>query len=237
MHPAAASLRLFLDSSDENEWNKYKSSGLFYGVTTNPTILERDHQPCNLESLKQMTIKAYELGFEELQIQTWGDSVAEMTKNALSLASSVMMRTSDQMRVVIKVPATLDGLVVAEHLIDEGIPITITAVYRADQVLLASSIGADYAAPYLGRMNDSLGPGKGTENVIMMQDILSNLTHPYGRTRLLVASIRDASEMAYLASKGCDTFTFSPQVSAQLFNCESTIKAAADFESAAKRNP
>lgn len=35
-----------------------------------------------------------------------------------------------------------------------------TGIYASSQVLLAQSIGADYAAPYLGRMNDAYGNNK-----------------------------------------------------------------------------
>jgi transaldolase len=54
--------------------------------------------------------------------------------------------------------------------------------------------------------------------------------------RLLVASIRTPDELADLAGRGCDTFTFSPAIAAKLFTVESTIQAAADFEAAARRN-
>jgi transaldolase len=50
---------------------------------------------------------------------------------------------------------------------------------------------------------------------------------------VLVASIRDADSMATLATKGCDTFTFSPVVARLLFEEPLTDAAAVVFEQAA----
>lgn len=34
--------RFFLDTADIEEWDRFLPTGIFYGITTNPTILERD---------------------------------------------------------------------------------------------------------------------------------------------------------------------------------------------------
>lgn len=51
-----------------------------------------------------------------------------------------------------------------------------------------------------------------------------------GHMRLLVASIRSADEVAALSVEGCNTFTLSPAVAAQLFNEPLTIAAAELFQ-------
>lgn len=58
----------------------------------------------------------------------------------------------------------------------------------------------------------------------------------HSKMRVLVASIRDPTDMATLAAAGCDTFTFSPAIAEKLFVLPATVKAAADFEVAAARN-
>ena len=64
-------------------------------------------------------------------------------------------------RIVVKAPTTVEGTAAAAKLRDEGVRITMTAVYSAAQALVASALGADYAAPYLGRMNDAGRDGFG----------------------------------------------------------------------------
>lgn len=73
----------------------------------------------------------------------------------------------------------------------------------------------------------------GMNEVIQMQSIVRSLKSD---TRLFVASIRSASQLAELAAKGCDTFTFSPQTADGLFYEEATVSAAKDFEMAALKS-
>jgi transaldolase len=62
----------------------------------------------------------------------------------------------------------------------------------------------------------------------------SGPAHP--PTRVLVASIRQASQMARLAAAGCDTFTFAPAVMEEMLGVPQTLAAIANFEAAAARN-
>jgi transaldolase len=215
------SIRLYLDSADYNEWKKWADTGMFYGFTTNPTILKRDGVKCTLPSIRQLTRLAFELDVEEVQLQAWGETVAEMYSNALDLAEL-------DTRVVVKVPMTMDGIQTARRLVNDGVPLTFTAVYSVHQAVTALSVGAQYIAPYLGRMNDA---GKdGFEACTSMQAIVDMSQEKDGETRLLVASIRSADELAVLAVNGCNTFTISPAVAEELVSDPLTLQAAAVFE-------
>ena len=55
-----------------------------------------------------------------------------------------------------------------------------------------------------------------------------------GRTRILVASLRDTAQMTRLAQEGQDCFTLAPAVARALLSDEHTLAAAAEFETAAK---
>ena len=63
-----------------------------------------------------------------------------------------------------------------------------------------------------------------------MQSILEKSNEYVNETRLLVASIRSADELAVLASHGCSTFTISPHVAEQLLNDLLTLAAAEVFQ-------
>jgi len=219
------SMRLYLDSADYTQWKKWAETGMFYGFTTNPTILKRDGIKCTLPSIRQLTRLAFELDVDELQLQAWGDTAASMYSNALDLAEL-------DTRVVVKVPMTMDGIQTARRLVNDGVPVTFTAVYSVHQAVTALSVGAQYIAPYLGRMNDA---GKdGFESVAGMQAVVDMSQEKEGETRLLVASIRSADELAVLAVSGCNTFTISPAVAEELVSDPLTVAAAAVFEEHAK---
>ena len=67
------------------------------GFTTNPTILKRDAVACTLPSLRQLAVEAFAMQAEELQLQAWGRTAADMYACGLDLAeldSRVVVKVS-----------------------------------------------------------------------------------------------------------------------------------------------
>lgn len=211
-------LRLYLDTANIAAWETWLPVGIFHGVTSNPLLLERAQVPCTVASLKRLANKAFDLGAREVQLQTWGD-----TKQAL-IATGQALAEIDP-RVVVKVPITQLGTTAAAVLIANNIRVTMTAVYEIPQILIAAALGADYAAPYLGRISDTGQDGRAV--LSKMQQALDGVQSP---TRILTASIQDVDDMAYLATQGVNTFTFAPRIAEALFSSEQTAAATAAFE-------
>ncbi len=216
-------LRLFLDSADRSTWERWLSTGLFFGVTTNPTILDAAGLRCTMAVIADLVREALACGLEEVQIQSWGTETDKLVRNGLAVAAL-------SPRVVIKVPITLDGIRAVAELHRHGVRTTLTAVYAAHQALVAAAAGADYVAPYFGRIGD-LGRDALAE-IGRMRAILQASGRP---TRLLVASIRAVEDLARLAASGVDTFTFGAKVAEAMFADADTIAASAQFEATAAR--
>lgn len=217
--------RLFLDSAVPADWERFLPLGMFYGVTTNPLLLQRAEQPCTLDNLEKIAARVQELGAREIQMQVWGADAGAM----FHCGSRLALLHGLGIDVVVKVPATEAGYQVARRLAAAGTRVTMTAVFTPGQVLLAAGFGAAYAAPYLGRLLDARKPGR--DLVLAMDDILK---YSGSETRLLVASLRKAAQVVDLAQQGLDTFTFGAQVAAELFDSKLTTRAAAQFEEAAR---
>lgn len=217
-------LRLFIDTADSKSWQRWLPSGAFYGVTTNPLLLERANVRCELKTLSELANRAFDLGAEEVQIQTWGQTVEEMVNTGSKLAEI------NPGAIVVKIPTTKNGLVTASHLAKSGIPVTMTGVYSVHQALLAVGVGAAYAAPYLGRM---VALGKpGMEDIQEMQQMVGGVKSDM---RLLVASIKDVKQITGLAARGVESFAIPVPVVEKLFQDGDTEKAAAEFEDAVSR--
>jgi transaldolase len=218
-------LRLLLDCADPLEWERWLPSGLFQGITTNPTLLRRAGQPCRLDHLERLCARAAELGSREIHLQTWGPDASQQLANGRALAAL------DPQRVLVKVPVTRQGAAVARDLIADGVPVTFTACYEVAQVLVAAALGADGIAAYLGRIGD-LGRD-GHAELIAMQRALEGVG---SSTRLLVASLRQPQDLARLAAAGLAHHTISPAIAAALFDSRDTAAAADAFERDAKGN-
>lgn len=212
-------LQLLLDSADPADWQTWLPSGLFRGITTNPTLLRRAGQPCTPSHLQALARQALDLGAREIHLQTWG---AEATT---AIAIGRQLAAIDRQRVLVKVPIDRQGIDTARQLLAEGIAITFTACYEAHQVLLAAGLGASYIAPYLGRISD--GGRDGHAELITMQRCLDGVG---SSTRLLVASLRQPSDLSRLAAAGLSCFTIAPAIAEALLNVEPTREAAAQFE-------
>lgn len=212
-------LRLLLDCADPLEWERWLPSGLFQGVTTNPTLLRRAGQPCSLEHLGRLGQQAAALGCRELHLQTWGADGEQQLATGRALAAL------DPQRVFVKVPITRGGAEVARQLIAEGVPVTFTACYEVAQVLVAAALGAHGIAAYLGRIGDLGRDGHG--ELIAMQRALDGVC---SSTRLLVASLRQPEDLARLAAAGLAHHTISPAIAEALFASPDTAAAAQQFE-------
>ncbi|MBZ9935983.1 hypothetical protein LB518_06740 [Mesorhizobium sp. BR1-1-16] len=215
-------LRLFLDTAEKSAWREWLPTGIFYGVTTNPSLLAAASIPCNLAVFPALVDAAFSLGANEMQIQTFGRTADALERNGRAIAAL-------DPRIVVKVPVTFDGAVAAMRLKADGIRVTVTAVYAAHQALTATALGADYVAPYFGRMNDADRDGEG--EIVAMRDLVAKSG---SATRILVASLRSADDLARLAARGLDTFTISPKVAGLLFADPLTQAAAEAFEAAAE---
>lgn len=224
--PRPTGPRLFLDSADTAAWERLLPTGIFHGVTTNPLLLERAGVRCDVATLGALARKAAVLGAHEIHLQAWGDDEDALVRTGEALAATAPGATA----VLVKVPATVVGLRAAARLKATGCAITLTAVYNQGQLLAAAALGAAYAAPYLGRLDDAGRDGH--ETVGAMHEILKGTG---ATTRLLVASLRGVEHVTELARRGLDTFTFGPDVAAALVTDSLTEEAAAAFEAAARR--
>ncbi|MEC8154198.1 MAG: hypothetical protein VX077_04845, partial [Pseudomonadota bacterium] len=84
-----------------------------------------------------------------------------------------------------------------------------------------------YLAPYYGRLVEN------RQNADKIVDDMRAICQP--ETRILLASLRSAAQVANLAARGHDTFTLSPRVFDDLLTNETSAAATAAFEEAARR--
>lgn len=119
------------------------------GVTTNPVLLQRAAVPCTLPACHRLADQAFALGAHELMLQAWGGGREELISCGLALSEP------DRERIVIKLPVTEEGTAAASVLAPLGVRVCLTACYARRQALVAVAVGAEYLAPYLGRMHDA----------------------------------------------------------------------------------
>ena len=130
---------------------------------------------------------------------------------------------------MVKVPLTEAGIRKVPAIKALGGPVLVTAAYDAKQMYAASALGAEYIAPYFGRMLEG-----GIDAYAALGQMLAIGRAAGERTRILVASIRDTDQLVRLGAEGQDCFTLAPKVAHALLFDPNTQAAAAEFEAAAR---
>lgn len=174
------------------------------GVTTNPSILaESGRKP--FEVLKE--IRAF-IGTEaQLHVQVVAGSVEGMLEDAHRIVKELGKNT------YVKIPSVPAGFKAMKALKAEGINVTATAIYTPMQAFLAAKSGADYAAPYINRI-DNMGYN-GIQVAMDIHDIFKNNNL---HTQVLAASFKNSQQVLELCKYGIGAATISPDVINNLVN-------------------
>jgi transaldolase len=211
--------RLYVDSADTDRVSRLLTAGVVHGVTTNPTILERGGRTA--AEIPELYERWVSEGAREVFFQTWGGDTASFLRNAEGIRA-----LGD--RVAVKVPATADGFAAASALVRDGATVLVTAVYSVAQALACASIGAQYIAPYLGRMRDAGLDGDAV--IARMQAVCAG-----SDSNVLAASLRSADDLTGLRLAGVPYFTAAPGVIDQVLFHEVSDSSAAEFDAAMGR--
>ena len=208
-------VELFLDCAAKDIAIPCLDSGLFAGVTTNPTLLKR--AGININAIGEVFRWA---GADNRKVffQVWGSDYDEMRASAALILKLVPDSG-------LKIPCTIEGARLAKEIKSAGVDTLLTAVYSAKQIFAATAADATYVAPYFNRAFQAGRPVL-QEIKKMCQIVPQDGTGP----EILAASIKSAAHMVELARVGVRAFTISPDVFADIFLDELTAKAVSEFE-------
>ena len=214
-------MRLYLDSADTAELSRVLPSPLVAGVTTNPTLLKR--AGLTWDELPDFVRRVEQVGVRTVHVQVRHADADGMLRDAAGYRNLGSLA-----EVIVKLPATRAGYAAAAALVADGVSVTMTAVSEPEQVLWSLRVGARYAAPYLGRMDEA---GRDGQAVIRaMQAVVRAYPSPGGASlRLLVASIRSPEAFRDLLQLGVGAATVPVPLFERLTQHEVTLAAERAF--------
>ena len=185
------------------------------GVTTNPSILAKCGRP-PYEALRE--IREYIGNRAELHVQVVSTTAEEMVKEGRKIEQMLGNNT------YVKIPSIPEGLRAMQILASEGYHITATAIYTPMQAYLAAKAGAEYAAPYVNRI-DNLG-NDGINTTKKIHDIF---TRNEMKTRLLAAGFKNSQQVQELCEYGVRSVTVASDVIDNLIKNANVTLAVNDF--------
>ncbi len=203
---------------DDADIDRIKALYQYYpidGVTTNPSILTKCGRP-PYEAL--LAIREFIGNKAELHAQVVSTTAEEMVEEGRKIERMLGNNT------YIKIPTVPEGLRAMQILRGEGYHVTATAIYTPMQAYLAAKAGAEYAAPYVNRI-DNLG-ADGVATTKKMHDIYvrNNL-----QTKILAAGFKNSQQVQELCEYGVTCLTIASDVIDNLIKNANVTAAVNDF--------
>jgi transaldolase len=194
------SMRVFVDSANQEEIENWLDQGVVDGVTTNPSIMFKDGAT-DLEGCARRLAEL--LGERPLSVEVTTNDRELMVEQARTFATWAR-------NIVVKIPIVNEFgescLGVMHRLSQEGIGVNATAILSFNQALLAAKAGATYVSIFAGRVAD-----EGNDPVVTISNVRRWLDDWELSSHIIVGSIRTVMDIQNAALAGAHIITIPPQ--------------------------
>lgn len=208
-------MELYLDTADVISVKRLARILPLHGVTTNPSILAREGKPV-WEVLPALRDALGGTGKLFAQV---------MANDAERIVAEAMLLNQRVPGLVVKIPATAEGLAAMKKLKAMAIPTLGTAVYGAGQGLLAALAGAEYVAPYVNRLD-----AQGGDGIAMVSELQQLLKLHAPHAKVLAASFKTPRQALACLLAGCEAISLPVDVAEQFLAAPAVQAAVEKFE-------
>lgn len=203
-------MKIFLDSVDLIEIEKYISYGTIDGITTNPSLFGKISGNVSFyEFAKQICLLAKNLDVSVEAPSTKYEDMIEECKKLIGISSNL----------VLKLPMTWEGVRACRYFANSGQKVNMTLCFSVNQAIIAAKAGATYISPFVGRLDDI-----GQSGMKLIADIKKVYDHYAISTQILAASIRSVENVTQVSLIGADVVTVPVSVMSQMLDHELTQK-------------
>ena len=211
-------MEIFLDTANTDEISEILEWGIIKGITTNQKIFLKE-KGCNFEEQSKKILR---------MVEPYPVSL-EGPNNLNELIEEARKYSKWGKNVVIKVPMLADGsgLKAVKILESKGIKTNVTAMMSVNQAFLAISAGASYASLFFNRIRDS-----GSDPVDVVKKSRAIIDVGSSKTKLIVGSIRNPSDVIEIASANPHIITIPYKILKQMPYHERTVSTLEEFERA-----
>jgi transaldolase len=206
-------MRIFLDTANIDQIRQAAKLGVISGVTTNPTLVSKE-KTADYEAIVK----------EICSIISGPISVEVLVEGVKPMIEQARLISSWAPNIVVKIPATTDGLEVTSTLAKENIKVNFTLCFSLNQALLGALAGAAYVSPFVGRLDDASHNG-----MEVVKDIVDVFQHYRLPTEVIAASIRHPRHCVAAAKAGAHIATIPYSVLMQMIRHPLTDVGVARF--------
>jgi len=195
-------MRFFLDTANIDHIRHGVRMGVITGVTTNPSLISKEGKVDYKRHVQE--ICAIVPG--PVSTEVLSQDVSGMIAQAKEVAAWAK-------NVVVKIPASLEGVEATYQLAKEGVKVNFTLCFSVNQALLAAAAGATFVSPFVGRLDDI-----GESGMRLVKEIVAvyNNYPDSIKTQVIAASIRHPQHCIEAAQAGAQIATVPYQVLMQM---------------------
>lgn len=207
-------MKLYIDTANTDDIRRAYTAGIIDGVTTNPSIISKEKKP-----FRQCIAEIREIGPD---LTILAEVISKKSEEMVAEAEQIAALAAG---IVVKLPATSEGISAVRRLSRMGISTTVTLVFSLNQAIAASSAGTDFVAPFVGRLDDIDSDG------CDLIRAMSNLFRKQGvKTQIIAASLRSSHAVSELFAAGADIITAPYSVLSKMLSHPLTDNGLARFE-------
>jgi len=211
-------MEIYLDTADVAAWAGRPGWPSIAGATTNPALLRQAGLETRLEDLKTLVEAAASRKLASLMLQL----PRPLAREAVAWADALLDSSAGRVSLTFKLPCQPEWAPVVKALKKLEARVLLTAIANPVQLLWARDEGADFVAPYLGRLEAA-----GRSIWPLVDACVAVQTR--GGPALLAASIRNEDMLNGLIARGAAAATLNPALLEALSRDEFTEEAVAGF--------
>ncbi len=189
-------MRIFLDTANIEHIRHGVRMGVVTGVTTNPTIISREGKVDYQGLVKEIC-----------SIVSGPVSTEVLSQDAKGMIAEAREMAKWAKNVVIKIPASLEGLEATSVLAGENIKVNLTLCFTLNQAVLGTAAEAAFISPFVGRLDDI-----GEDGMEVVAGIVEYLDYYEMSTQVIAASIRHPQHCLMAARAGAHIATIPYEV-------------------------
>jgi transaldolase len=193
-------MKLFLDTANIEHIRHGVRLGVVTGVTTNPSIVSREGKV----DYRKLVQEICSIVPGPVSTEVLGQDIQTMLAEAREIAKWAE-------NIVIKIPASLEGVEATSVLARENIKVNFTLCFTLNQALMAAEAGATFISPFVGRLDDI-----GEDGMKVVGDIVEYLDYYKLPAEVIAASIRHPQHCLIAAKIGAHIATVPYEVLIQM---------------------
>ena len=219
---------IYLDCADSSQWTLPAGCPPVVGVTTNPSLVFQAGLSVSLATYGRLVDAAGAHGMAQLMVQLPSADVPQ----ARAWVGDLQTRAAKAgVQLTIKLPCQPAWLACIQAVQSMQQPILLTGLSNAVQLLWAQSLGADYVAPYVGRLAaDTANGGRDVWALMQACVVVQNGPGEIAGPKLLAASIKSPDVLSRLMGLGAAAVTLPPASLIAWSQDAITDAAVAQFE-------